>query len=451
MHSKYSSLLGLLLILGATTRLHADQLDLAVKKHAPDLIEQLRKEGVNTLGVLRFRIQIGESKPSFSVSALNGELTGLVENAIVLSNSAKKPLMLVREVSEVADKARVGDWNDDAKERAKLFVPEYPTAWGEGTKTVDGFLTGTLKTTKDLKHSTLVVELITAKNPEKVQKLAEIPFQSDTGLLTDLGRGFNLKSRPDAVRPRSASDWTRSVMEEANLLGDASTLKDLKDLGGVDFRIFADGVDITNTVKQAEDASQNQWVMPSPGEKKISFRMKNTTQTKLGVLLKLNDQNVIQMDIENQKIFLDPKKKEVNLTGFVRERNGRQEIVEFKSLVGAAAERAKGALGVKEGFLTITVFESLNDDALEEIPITERALSEKTRTPPPETARTDLKTYQDLLAKRGLMKRVEAGDGVNSREIIVPDEAAVKRIRVTTHPFPNPNPVASVTIRILPK
>jgi hypothetical protein len=440
-----------------TQTLRADQIDLQIKKEGEKLIESLKQKGHQSVGVLRFQIQVGEQSPSFSTGMLNAEMIGIVENALVLANTGKEPILLVREVSSVATKADVGDWSKDAKEREKLFSLEYPRAWGNGKQKADALITGLIKVSKDFKKGEILLQLIDAKSPEKIVTWKEIPFQPDAGLMSDLGRSFALKkSQVETIRSRGASDWNRAVLEEANAIGEESNLKSLTDVGGVDFRILADGKDITDTIKRVEGAS-NEWTMPSPGNAKIVFHLNNTHTSTRAVLLKLNNQNVIQLNMANetQKLFMDPKdpkKKEVKLGGFLRERNGRRELVAFQSLTGEGAQRAKNALGVQEGFITMTVFESLNDESLEAIAVTDRSLSQKTRNAPPEAARSDLKSYQDFLAEAGLMKRITIKEeGVASREVIVPDEKAVQAVRVTTHDYPNPSPVASLTIRILPQ
>jgi len=80
----------------------ADNLDRALLRHAPAIMEDLRANGYTNVGVLKFRVQKGTAAPSMHAGFLNTSLATRLENALILAQDKAQPIGITRGASEAA-------------------------------------------------------------------------------------------------------------------------------------------------------------------------------------------------------------------------------------------------------------------------------------------------------------------------------------------------------------
>lgn len=494
---------GVLLLLGAVLAFavpaaaRADQMDLKLIQEMPTVLEKLKKHGYKNVGVLRFSVKQYGQKAAYK-TPLSGSLATRLENLLVLNagDEAKTRLGVIHDASSTARKEKIGAWASNPTEQSKLFKLNYPLAWGTQSVKPDAFLTGTVELSKGLKKTTLKLELISKTAPTKRLNIALFSFDTDRQVVRDLGYSFALstQTRSRLIKTRAvARDADKFILDEVpNVIVPNDDKKnppddkkdpDKKDpppekkdppandtqakpdnIGKVSVELLADdtAADIRESATTG-DAVKWQVNSPKVGQK-IAFRLKNNSDKRLAVVLRINGVNTIneQTDVPENcgKHVLDKGETRVVKGFLVIEEKGDKppegkvplQVKPIKVLVGEEAAAKKEELGDKAGLIEVDVFEEGNG------PPTETGTKVTLRGLAPSKAKTLRRDYNTLkkalLASARLKTKkemVKRGTEVVSREVLVPDATAMTPdpAGATIVSFQKPQPVARIAIRVV--
>jgi len=175
----------------------ADGIDVELMKRSGELRDYLLQRRFNAVGVLAFRLQRGNSPPTFQGGLIINSLPERVEAALVVSlEEGKHPLKIVRGASATAT-ARLGGANyRTQEERARLFGVKYRQAWGNPAPMidVDAFLTGKVIVAADLSKVTVEIEVFDRRQPEIVTDVIRLETRLDRHTLAEVGYGYSLSA-----------------------------------------------------------------------------------------------------------------------------------------------------------------------------------------------------------------------------------------------------------------
>jgi hypothetical protein len=486
-------ILALAALLGVSlpTAVRADRLDTRLHEVMPSVVEKLKEKGYKNVGVLRFRVQQGDAKPGFA-PPLCGATAASVENFLVIHGGAveEKALGVIHAAGRAAARQKVGSWFDSPAGRRRLFEIEYPLAWGKSKVKPDALLTGKVKTSKDLRTTTVTLEYLDRAAPDKLVVLKEFSFNTDRDVLRGLGYSFVRKNKARSrylVARGGGADVEDPIWEELpnqnekqpeNKKAEDKKPQDKKpeqrkpeekkpkkksdkddeevtatpdSVGEVQVQLLVGGKpqEITEASTKG-DGIKWQVDSPPPG-KPIAFKLTNNSARRLGVVLRLNGVNTVNQQKDEpercRKWILDAGESQV-VRGFYMLEEGegkkaKMRRLPFKVLVGSEARMAKEELLEKAGLIEVDVFEVGSEKP--EPKISARGL-------PPSEEKLARESYvrlrDDLIrAARLKTKRVE------KREIIVPDESAlpdgpVEGARLID--FDNPQLLARIAVKVIP-
>jgi hypothetical protein len=451
------ALLAVLLVGAPAGTVRADRLDAELNRQMPAIVATLRDRGFKNVGVLPVRVQQGSKKESFA-PPLGGALERRLENLLVVHVGPEgKPLLgVIRAPGRTAARSKVQGWYGAAAGRRKLFGLRYPRAWGDDTVRADAFVTGKLSLGKD-RQTTLALEYFDRADPTRLRPLGKpITIDTDRFILRDLGRSFAVSKRSLALKrsPDVKSEDRFTVAEVADDEDDRP-----QDNGGpgpgnvagvlVEMLVNRKPQTIRKAGAQADNVA---WQTDSPSAgAALAFRLKNTTDRRLGVVLRLNGVNTINeetLEPENCRKWVLPPGRAAVVNGFYLlggddSKSEKPSRIPFKVLVGREARQMKAQLGPRAGLIDVDVFE--------EGPAREAELFISARGLPPSRGKRARSSYLELkralLGSAGLMTRV-----VGSKELIVPDtrRLEVQNEELKEIPFPNPRLLAHLTIKVVP-
>lgn len=462
----------------------AGRLDARLLEEAPRLVARLKAKKYKSVGVLRFQVSMPGKKPTYA-APISGNLVSRLETGLIIHvDEEGKPAMgVIRDAGMTAARQKVGAWPTSADERKKLFAATYPLAWGNFTVKPDVFLTGKVELSKDLKKTTTTILAFDRDNPVRFQPLTSFTIPTDRHMLRDLGFSFALPVafRTRALKKGSAdSELDGEVIEmvQTNLKNEdkpkppdapkPDTTATPDNVGGVKVRLLA-GDEESKFREKATDADGIKWEVESPAPgKKIAFELTNTSDKKVGVVLRLNGMNVINLQKDAPeicgKIILVPGKKQ-RIPGFIEvveptsralKKPGEEEkkpeltVRPFGVLVGDEAAKFRSENADTAGLLEVDVFEEGAVEPDPDLQISPRGL-------PAGKEKVARETYKGLrtalLQSSGLKtKVVSGGPGVKSRELIVPTSVEERKaIKGRIKDFPRPALVARIAARIVPR
>src|SRR5262249_54143119 len=148
-------------------------------------IRYLKDHGYKTVGVLKFRVQVGDAPPSDGVGPLNLNLAGRLEVALVLADDLREPVGIIRGADAVAATLPAANHLIRAGREA-LFRGQYRLAWGAQTVQADAFLTGVAKITPDLKRMTVAI-IAFGKGRETLDLVTQFETATDAPVMAEAG------------------------------------------------------------------------------------------------------------------------------------------------------------------------------------------------------------------------------------------------------------------------
>lgn len=338
--------LALALALTATTPVRADNIDKKlIGDVADNVLREARKAGYKNLGVLKFQVIVGkDGKPTFDAGLLNANMASRLEYALIMANDSKAPIGVTRNASQAAAAKDKNAGYATADSRKALFVHDYPLAWGDKPVKVDCFLTGDVYLVDNLKKTKVVIKVFDRQNPAAQREVQTFEVPTDRSILTDSGLTFSLAKR-GAVGDDEAVEEAAARFEEKPLQPTPDSVENL-----VGVKIFYDNKEQTlknvgGTLRVDE---------PQKGVK-IRFGLENKTNEKLGVVLRINGINTLQME--------GPEKQIEECLRWVLDAKGKYEVDGFwieKTKKVPFVVESPGALPnldpLKMGLIEVAVF-----------------------------------------------------------------------------------------------
>jgi hypothetical protein len=294
----------------------ADNLDFALLKHAPEVIDYLHKHHHRTVGVLKFRIHKGKQRDSFTVGPLNHNIVERLENALIAKNDVDpaNTIGIIHDANQVAAAKRMGRYSNPAAQRA-LFQQSYPLAWGNTTVKPDYLLTGLVTVQPDLKSATVKIEGFGPASP-KQDTVASFEVQTDRSLLSDLNESFHVKSRHLTKRNIDLDEEAVSDAAEDNSKPQNQGATDTASTGtapGSSSPAAQSGTDLSYEIRfdgqpqpvRPDPNSPGEFLVAEPRENQvISFYLKSLATERIGVALTVNGKSTLYEQEEDPNHLL---------------------------------------------------------------------------------------------------------------------------------------------------
>jgi hypothetical protein len=447
--------LAAVLVVPAATR--ADNIDQELYKQAPRLMEYLKKQGYQNVGVLKFRVQRGtrEADASFNAGPLNRNMASRMENALILANDVKQPVGIIRDASQVAAGQKLQDSYTSPTGRRSLFTPSYPLAWGNKEVKADAFVTGLVSISKDNRQARVVIEAFDHKG-EELKKIQDFSVRTDRIILADAGKSFLV-----AMRGAARSDPEDQAADSASTQGqDDKTRVDRVADRPVDLDIRYNG----KRVNPLTGPNGELRIPAPPIGDMVVFRITNLSKVRLGVLLGVNGINTL---FEEPLAECPPAK----CTKWILEPGETQEINGFylgenkKKLFKVTEDlRSLGVYGDQLGMIHLSAFEE--GDSGPSVKISGpslRGLSQRQlqTNPPKSFAELQYRVAQHLLAQNPAEKMTEQLYAIQRKAkaelntsplvkkggVIIPKDEPVSSAGLNRVEFKNPQLVMEANIR----
>jgi hypothetical protein len=426
----------------------------------PAIVKALKAMRLKNVGVLPFRVKQGAGKAGFS-TPLNSSLATRIENLLIIHSGPKEAeaLGVIHDAGLAASKQKVASWFAVPGNRKKLFEVSYPLAWGTQKVKADAFLTGLVKTSKDLRQTTVTLEYLDHRDPSNLIELSAFTIKTDRNILRDLGYSFALaqKARPALVADRGSPENADELVleqlskQQGNKKEDTSARPD--NVGGIKVELVVEST--PSEIRESTAGEGPKWQVECPGAgKKVFFRLKNTSTRELGVVLRLNGVNTIdqqKFDPEGCRKWIIPAGKTYTIKGFYlvggdepdgRPRAGPDKVFPFKVMVDKDASAIRSEMGDKVGLIQVDVFEPGSGEP-------KFTVNAKGMEPSKEVkARQSYSTLRTTLLKSARLKAM----AVAEREVLTLDTTPLPKpsSELKVVPFGPPQFVASLTIKIVP-
>ena len=286
----------------------ADHLDEELIKHSKKIMTHFRDKGYKNVGILKFTV---EGVEGYNAGLINANLANRLENALILANDVDQPIGITRKAGAVAAQAvaRKEIWSPTTAEARKaLFKLKYPLAWGADKVEVDAFVTGTVVWHASGKKIVVTVQDFDRKG--NLNPIATIPVPMDRSILSDLGQSFFIRrsvNDTDDTQEKEAIESAASIEKQkpAKVEANKTPVSDI-----VELKAYYNG-------KQVEFENNpdrpGTFKLKEPSDKqKIHFTIKNKSDKRVAVALRVNGQNTTADDEENlqpaeyTKWVLDP-------------------------------------------------------------------------------------------------------------------------------------------------
>lgn len=371
--SSRGMLLVLALALAPPTPGRADPLDRQLLRHAPEILQYCQRKGYKNVGVLKFRVQKGQSALTDNVGPLNLDMAKQLELALVLANRVHEPVGIVHDASTVA--ATIAGANHTIAEgRPPLFTRHYPLAWGSEQVIPDAFLTGVVLVSDDLKR--LSIGIVAFDRRQSIESVVEFDADVDPFDLIDSGESFLVRGALDDDEQQLAQ-----VVKSASRVNSRLQRHPLQDPGApVALEIRYDNIPVPVEIRGGQAFVRE----PREGQQ-VSFLLKRKPpdRTRYALVLKVNGMNTLYKErlpeLECTKWVLEPNLNEIKVVGF---QLTDKQVERFKVLSRAASKQREMDYGADVGTISLVVFregslspprpDDLLDDAADDLAVLSR-------------------------------------------------------------------------------
>lgn len=325
---------------------------------APEVVRYMEKKGYRNVGVLKFRIQKGDSELSDRIGTLNSTLADRVENALMLALDAEvaNPMGIIDDASAVAATLGNPSYLTQAG-RKKLFNhKDYPLRWGNKKVQPDAFVTGVVILPKD--RAIMEVALCVFDRDEKFHFFASFEADLTTNLLTESGRDFLILRGANDGEFRAKQRLTNQLALEDSQKQQKKEINTpvLKTKGApVELIVY-----YNNQPIPLELGPDNTAKIPEPQEgQKVHFELvrRDTSNTRYGVVLKVNGENTLFKQklpaLQCRKWILDTEQQRTEVHGFQRDEQKRDD---FRIASAAESKAMEVNYGRDVGQISLVVF-----------------------------------------------------------------------------------------------
>jgi len=358
------SLVAMFVALGAVSfaRAEADDLDVALQKQAPKLLEYAQKNNCKTIAVLKFLVKKGDEPTSDNVGPLNMSLAERLEVALTLA-LPNEEIGIVRRASETVAEFVPGKGHLDADWRKKCArFRKFVIAWGDPEREVqvDCFFTGVMSIAKDLKTTTVQFWAF-GRDGQMDENVGSFTIDTTPRILGDAGYGY-------IITPKSAPtffDGSRGFVDKKQVkktvvdqtIANATLSTDPVKPAEPPAYIKESPVRVTILYNDMPVEPVNGTVPEPKAGDRVRFRLENTSKSDIfGVVLKVNGENTIYHerfdDKDCMKWVLQPGEKAV-VGGFQESDDTRTD---FRVLSAKESEESVVRYGDHTGTFQIAVF-----------------------------------------------------------------------------------------------
>jgi hypothetical protein len=442
----------------------ADNIDVGLLKKVPEIAKFLKDEGYKNVGVLRFQLQKGKEKATYSAGPINGNMAARLENALKMENDPKNPVGIIHNASAViAAKEPDKRWAEgDARRRADLFDYSYPLAWGDDKVKPDAFLHGRVRLSADMRTTTVLIACFDRKS-DKEREVCTIKVPTDRTILADAGQSFVVSH--GLVKRRGAEAKGGDSLDDLLDKDAADSARQRDDAKGngaaneyLDFEVRYDDQPQPMAADPAEGGELR--IAPPRAGQKVMFVCRNKTADDIGLVVYVNGKSTLQSMTdppENCRRWVLPKGGDpYAIRGYLDENS---VLTPFK-IVGPNDDLVKNELADKLGLIEVVVFlkglepaktpDPPGKEGKEEM-LVSRHLSLRTPSPyylkklgvtaKPKTAAEARSLAFRQAGLRVPVKSRALGDG--DAGYIVPDPDLRESLVVPQVEFPNPTPIAA--------
>lgn len=349
-------------------------------RESAQIVKSLHKVGCKNVGVLNFRVQIRNGNEKFQAGGIGSRMAQWLQNGLVFAQNPADPIGVIDNASSVVAQKLPNANYRTADARQKLFSIKYPLAWGDSVVVPDFLLTGKVIVDKTTK---IVIEAIPRSQPNVLAKVHEFEVKTDLDILAESGIGYTLSPRlargmrfdripgskgaslVDATETsllalfdeeKSKSTFHNSLPEnpEENSNsdnGDSSSEISIEELLGnggegssnepgelatpagaenpyVQLTILYNGTPqtISEDLSSSADGELKQLEVPEPQKgDTVTFKVKNLTSDRLGVLLAVNNVNTLH----DEKLGSADKSTILGMSRWILEPNKEYTISGF--------------------------------------------------------------------------------------------------------------------------
>jgi hypothetical protein len=307
----------------------ANKIDKGLKEKRESIFEAIQAGKYKNVGVLPFKVHIGESDPSFHFGQLNRLMAARVGNMLILGlNPGLDPKSPIGVIPDAGDQAGKVDpkasWQTEAG-RVELFKRRYLRPWkqeGQPDKVqVEAFLTGEVRTTKDFKKTTVIVQIFDKSKPKELRTLAQFEATTERSTLADMDMPFKIERR--SLKGLKNSDLQNIAEENASQSyvalpqGVPPSPPPLPHFDEyIDFKVFYDG--------KLAQVDGGKLAPPASTIQKVHFEIKSKVG-RVAVAVLVNGKNTLGMetgrDPERYSRWVLEPDKTYGIAGFYGEKN----------------------------------------------------------------------------------------------------------------------------------
>lgn len=486
-----------LIITCLASTIHADSIDDVLgQKHIEQIYNFLEGKGYKTVGLLNFSLKRDQldNSPTFQAGPISRSLPIRIQNALALWSPGQfgNEIRLIDDACRVIEKSGVNSYQNQ-EERDKLFSLDFPIlAYPKTAKATlskaDVFIVGDVAISADRKQTTVTLKYFDNQSNKEPTEFHKIVVPTDLTILAESGISFALNARdfdkiigkqrkdkllevagpalemPDKqkVKEKTEPVTTNDTQQKSNTSGgtndNSGTAASIMVPCSTNELIWKDWVDLTVLYEDAPQTvyrnpdDRAKFLIKEPKEgQKISFKIKNVSNEKLGIVLLVNKHNVLDSeDIETDtpdkfsKLILMPNGQgvdEFTVKGYIKLNTSNLEDskVQLFEIMSSARtiELARHELGKSNhyGHITLYVFRDINGSS-------EGAV-------PGESAKFNLRK-QSIDNEQFTTLAKALGSHLESKGYIA-GGAQAEKLSFSNDRINNPQQVVSASIRYLPR
>jgi hypothetical protein len=378
----------------------ADDLDAQYQAIAKDTLKKLRAANIQSTGVLKFSVRVGEGPFPKSVGSLNLRLAEKLELALVMANPAQES-QIANQVGIVRGASDVANSIDGANHltpngRKLLFSKSYPLAWivrDESSIVPDSLIVGVAQVHADLRNMDVELQLLTKKDLQ-LQPLATLTVPTDLEDLIDSGESFTTRGIFDDGSVQESGKKVELIVQKSFDIRQETTGKLQPQVARqhplapssnspIQFEVWYDNQ------RQPIEFREGAAFMKEPreGQKVIFIVTRNgADQKRYGVLVRVNGENTLYRertpDSRASIWILEPSLTKFSIQGFQLDKGTRQD---FQVLSDRESQKRTIDYGRDIGLISIVVYQtqstpipSLSDDQLDLAVLSQAQLPSKT-------------------------------------------------------------------------
>ena len=316
---------------GSPSAARADNLDVALLKHAPEVMDYLRGQHCRNVGVLKFRVRKAGHQASFKTGPINDNIVERLENALIAVEPTDSPIGVVRDASGHAEARKLAKYDTPAGQKA-LFAIDYPMAWGDAKVRPDLMLTGVIEVAADLKSVTVRIEGFGPDSP-KQDRVVTFPVATDRSLLTDLNESFKVAGRSLKRKTRAIELDEEAIADAADAAPDPNATATTTGLAGLkaksqDLLYYEVRYDGQPQPIGPDPSNPGEFLVAEPREgQAVSFVIRSQATDRIGLVLMVDGKSTLYEETGDpahcKAWVLDPGKT-FGIEGFQMDNNTRK-------------------------------------------------------------------------------------------------------------------------------